>query len=44
MSENAAGEEGYLVDKGLIPLPEDMFETISGNVSSLTKMTGEEWK
>ena len=22
-SEDAAGEEGYLVDKGLIPLPED---------------------
>lgn len=43
MSEGAAGEEGYLVDKGLIPLPEDMFETISGNVSSLTKMTGNEW-
>ena len=43
MSEGAAGEEGYLVDKGLIPLPEDMFETVSGNVSSLTKMTGNEW-
>ncbi|WP_298291276.1 substrate-binding domain-containing protein [uncultured Litoreibacter sp.] len=44
MSEDASGEEGYLIDKGLIPLPEDMFETISGNVSSLTKMTGDEWK
>lgn len=44
MSEDAAGEEGYLVDKGLIPLPEDQFETISGNVSSLTAMTGDEWK
>jgi len=43
MSEGAAGEEGYLVDKGLIPLPEDVFETVSGNVSSLTKMTGNEW-
>ncbi|SFR49858.1 PstS family phosphate ABC transporter substrate-binding protein [Litoreibacter janthinus] len=43
MSEAAAGEEGYLVDKGLIPLPEDEFETISGNVQSLTKMTGNEW-
>ena len=43
MSEDAAGEEGYLIDKGLIPLPEDMFETVSGNVSSLTKMTGNEW-
>lgn len=44
MSEGAAGEEGYLVEKGLIPLPEDLFETISGKVSSLTKMTGDEWK
>ncbi|MCY4335708.1 MAG: substrate-binding domain-containing protein [Litoreibacter sp.] len=43
MSEEAAGEEGYLVDKGLIPLPEDMFETVSGNVASLSPMTGKEW-
>ena len=43
MSDAAAGEEGYLVDKGLIPLPEDVFETISGNVKSLTAMTGNEW-
>lgn len=44
MSEGAAGEEGYLVDKGLIPLPEDEFETISSNVAGLVKMTGDEWK
>ncbi len=44
MSEGAAGEEGYLVDKGLIPLPADMFETVSGDVTSLKTMTGEEWK
>ncbi|TDT77842.1 phosphate ABC transporter substrate-binding protein (PhoT family) [Litoreibacter halocynthiae] len=43
MSDAAAGEEGYLVDKGLIPLPEDEFETISGGVKSLTAMTGNEW-
>ncbi|WP_298256379.1 substrate-binding domain-containing protein [uncultured Litoreibacter sp.] len=43
LSEDAAGEEGYLIDKGLIPLPEDEFKTISGNVNSLTKMTGNEW-
>ena len=43
MSEAAAGQEGYLVDKGLIPLPKEMFRTISGNVSSLTTMTGDEW-
>ena len=44
MSEDASGEEGYLTDKGLIPLPEELFETVSGNVSSLTTMTGNEWK
>ena len=43
MSDAAAGEEGYLVDKGLIPLPADMFQTVSGNVSGLAKMTGNEW-
>ncbi|MDJ0826753.1 MAG: substrate-binding domain-containing protein [Rhodobacter sp.] len=43
MSPAAAGDEGYLVDKGLIPLPSEMFDTISGNVSNLTPMTGNEW-
>ena len=43
LSPAAAGEEGYLVDKGLIPLPEEMFETISTNVSGLKPMTGNEW-
>lgn len=44
LSEAAAGDEGYLVDKGLIPLPQEVFKTIAGNVNSLTKMTGDEWK
>lgn len=43
MSESAAGEEGYLIDKGLIPLPEDMFEDVQGKVTGLTAMTGNEW-
>ncbi len=43
MSEEAAGEEGYLVDKGLIPLPADMFAKVSANVNGLTPMTGNEW-
>ncbi len=43
MSEEAAGDEGYLVDKGLIPLPAEKFEMISGNVNGLTPMTGNEW-
>ena len=44
MSEDAAGEDGYLVDKGLIPLPSDTFGMVSGAVSSLTPMTGNEWQ
>ena len=44
MSPAAAGEEGYLVDKGLIPLPEDMFETISENVSSLKPLTASDFE
>ncbi len=43
LSEEASGEEGYLVDKGLIPLPADMFATVSSNVNDLTPMTGNEW-
>lgn len=44
MSDAAAGEEGYLVDKGLIPLPEDMFETVSGNVGSLKALTSADFE
>lgn len=44
MSDKAAGDEGYLIDKGLIPLPEDILEEVSGTVSALTSMTGDEWK
>jgi len=39
MSEAASGEEGYLVDRGLIPLPEDMFATIGGNVKTLKALS-----
>lgn len=42
MSDAAVGEDGYLLDKGLIPMPEDMFETVSGAVMNLTPMTGDE--
>lgn len=44
ISEDAAGEDGYLVDKGLIPLLEDEFETVAETVNGLVKMTGDEWK
>jgi phosphate transport system substrate-binding protein len=43
MSPSAAGEEGYLVDKGLIPLLEDEFEEVMEHVNGLVKMTGNEW-
>lgn len=42
LSDAAAGEEGYLVDKGLIPLPEDLFEEVAEDVAKLTPMTGED--
>ncbi|QHQ35648.1 substrate-binding domain-containing protein [Algicella marina] len=42
-SEAAAGEEGYLVDKGLIPLQEEAFEANADAVANLTPMTGNEW-
>ncbi len=42
-SEAAAGEEGYLVDKGLIPLPSEPFEANADAIANMTKMTGDEW-
>ena len=35
VSDRAAGEEGYLVDKGLIPLPEDVFAANAKDVNAL---------
>lgn len=43
MSEQAAGEDGYLLDKGLIPLPADRFVEIGENVSSLKPLTAEDF-
>ena len=43
MSQAASGEEGYLVDKGLIPLQPEAFEMISGNVGALKAMTASDW-
>ena len=36
ISDEASGEEGYLVDKGLIPLPEDAFAENAARVEALT--------
>jgi len=39
-STAAAGEEGYLVDKGLIPLPEDAFAQNADAIDSLMNLDG----
>ncbi|APX88573.1 phosphate ABC transporter substrate-binding protein [Brevirhabdus pacifica] len=44
LSDAASGEEGYLIDKGLIPLAEDKHDEIADNVANLTPMTGNEWQ
>jgi len=40
MSEAAAGEDGYLADKGLIPLPAADFAAMAASVNAMTLMTG----
>lgn len=44
LSNAATGEEGYLIDKGLIPLDDDKHDEIADNVANLTPMTGNEWQ
>ncbi len=39
MSDRASGEEGYLADKGLIPLPADEHAEVLAAASALTPMT-----
>ena len=43
LSNTATGEEGYLIDKGLIPLLEDEHATVKETVAELKSMTGNEW-
>ena len=38
-SEQSWGDDGYLVDKGMIPLPEEERAKIAGEVKSLQKLT-----
>ena len=42
MSDDASGEDGYLADKGLIPLPEADRRKIAADVNALVPMTGNE--
>jgi phosphate transport system substrate-binding protein len=42
MSEDATGEEGYCLDKGLIPLPADARKAMVMQATGLVKMTGKE--
>jgi len=37
-SDKAAGEEGYLADKGMIPFPADMLKQVRKSATSLTPM------
>ncbi len=37
-SEQAWGDDGYLADKGMIPLPEEQREEIAAQVGSLEKL------
>lgn len=44
VSDRASGDEGYLTDKGLIPLPTDAHEENAARVTSLTPMSGDKLK
>jgi len=37
-SEDAMGQYGYLMEKGLIPLPEDEYKTVSENTKNLVEL------
>ncbi len=41
LSDAATGEDGYLVDKGLIPLPKERHDEMREAVAGLVPMTGE---
>jgi phosphate transport system substrate-binding protein len=38
-SKKAMGEEGYLTDKGLIPLDQDKFKAVSSDIKNLRRLT-----
>ena len=37
-SEDAMGQYGYLMEKGLIPLPEDEYKTVNENTKNLVEL------
>jgi phosphate transport system substrate-binding protein len=39
VSNDTIGEDGYLIDKGLIPLPEDELVKYQNDAKSLTNMS-----
>ena len=41
-NERAWGEDGYLAEKGMIPLPTEMRKAMAKNTLSLIPMTGQE--
>jgi phosphate transport system substrate-binding protein len=41
VSDAATGEDGYLGEKGLVPLPEDKHQAIAAAVAAMTPMTGD---
>jgi phosphate transport system substrate-binding protein len=44
VSEKATGEDGYLSEKGLVPLPTDRHEKVVASVTALESMKGDELK
>ena len=38
VSEDAIGPDGYLIDKGLIPLGDEAFEEMAGSATGLTNL------
>jgi phosphate transport system substrate-binding protein len=42
VSDKATGEEGYLSEKGLVPLPEDAHKEVQESVKGMSPMKGDE--
>ena len=44
VSDAATGEDGYLGDKGLVPLPKDRHDKVAAAVATMEAMKGDELK